>query len=77
MNSSIASEWFNRNNKIANNYKKENIYENKTNQFKLLERVFHQKFGYGKIIEIDGDKATINFEKAGEKKLILTFIEKI
>ncbi len=76
-NSSIASEWFNKNNKIANNYNKENIYENKTNQFKLLERVFHQKFGYGKIIEIDGDKATINFEKAGEKKLILTFIEKI
>ena len=45
--------------------------------FSEEDRVFHQKFGYGKILEIDGDKVTIDFEKAGEKKLMLTFIEKI
>jgi len=42
-----------------------------------MERIFHQKFGYGKVLEIDGDKVTINFEKAGQKKLLLSFIEKI
>ena len=42
-----------------------------------MERIFHQKFGYGKVSEIDGDKVTVEFEKAGQKKLLLSFIEKI
>ena len=75
--SSIASEWFIANNKKEINLSKEYIDENNGNKFKLMERIFHQKFGYGKILEIDGDKVTIDFEKAGEKKLMLTFIEKI
>ena len=75
--SSIASEWFIANNKKEINLSKEYINENNDNKFKLMERIFHQKFGYGKILEIDGDKVTIDFEKAGEKKLMLTFIEKI
>ena len=75
--SSIASEWFIANNKKEINLSKEYIDENNDNKFKLMERIFHQKFGYGKILEIDGDKVTIDFEKAGEKKLMLTFIEKI
>jgi len=28
--------------------------------------VFHQKFGYGLVVKIDGNKLTIAFEKAGE-----------
>ena len=49
-----------------------------TSEFKIMERIFHQKFGYGKVSEIDGDKVTINFEKAGQKKVCyLSFIEKI
>ena len=75
--SSIASEWFIANNKKEINLSKEYIDENNDNKFKLMERIFHQKFGYGKILDIDGDKVTIDFEKAGEKKLMLTFIEKI
>ena len=75
--SSIASEWLIANNKKEINLSKEYINENNDNKFKLMERIFHQKFGYGKILEIDGDKVTIDFEKAGEKKLMLTFIEKI
>ena len=75
--SSIASEWFIANNKKEINLSKEYIDENNDNKFKLMERIFHQKFGYGKILEIDGDKVRIDFEKAGEKKLMLTFIEKI
>ncbi len=75
--SSIASEWLIANNKKGINLSKDYIDENNDNKFKLMERIFHQKFGYGKILEIDGDKVTIDFEKAGEKKLMLTFIEKI
>ncbi|WP_137702199.1 ATP-dependent helicase [Marimonas lutisalis] len=38
------------------------------------ERVFHQKFGYGKIIGIEGDKLEIDFEKAGVKKVVARFV---
>ena len=31
------------------------------------DRVFHQKFGYGKVTKIDGDKLHIDFEKAGSQ----------
>lgn len=38
------------------------------------QRVFHDKFGYGKILTIDGDKIEVAFEKAGTKKLISSFV---
>ena len=38
------------------------------------ERVFHQKFGYGVIVAIEGDKLDIDFEKAGLKKVVARFI---
>ncbi|RJF88202.1 hypothetical protein D3874_15240 [Oleomonas cavernae] len=44
--------------------------------FKAGERVFHQKFGYGRISHIDGNKLDINFEKAGTKKVIASFVTK-
>jgi DNA helicase-2/ATP-dependent DNA helicase PcrA len=40
------------------------------------ERVFHQKFGYGRITAIEGNKLTIAFEKAGEKRVLDNFVEK-
>ncbi|MEM7171583.1 MAG: UvrD-helicase domain-containing protein [Pseudomonadota bacterium] len=46
-----------------------------TSQFALKERVFHQKFGYGKVLEVDGEKLTIDFEQAGEKKVIASFVK--
>jgi DNA helicase-2/ATP-dependent DNA helicase PcrA len=45
-------------------------------QFKVFEKVFHQKFGYGKIIEIDGDTLIIDFETSGQKHIISSFVEK-
>lgn len=42
--------------------------------FTLGDRVFHQKFGYGAIIGIEGDKLDIAFEKAGEKKVVAKFV---
>ena len=38
------------------------------------ERVFHQKFGYGAIQGIEGDKLEINFDKAGVKKVVAKFV---
>lgn len=43
--------------------------------FKTGERVFHQKFGYGTISHIEGNKLTVEFEKAGSKRVIASFVE--
>jgi ATP-dependent DNA helicase UvrD/PcrA len=45
--------------------------------FKAGERVFHQKFGYGEVTRVDGNKLTVAFDKAGEKRVIDTFVERI
>jgi DNA helicase-2/ATP-dependent DNA helicase PcrA len=42
--------------------------------FSLGDRVFHQKFGYGAISGIEGDKLEIEFEKAGRKKVVAKFV---
>jgi len=44
--------------------------------FAMGERVFHLKFGYGAIAAIEGNKLTIDFEKAGRKKVLDSFITK-
>ena len=38
-------------------------------------RIFHQKFGYGKIKSIDSNKLSIDFEKAGNKKVLSSFVQ--
>jgi DNA helicase-2/ATP-dependent DNA helicase PcrA len=45
-------------------------------EFSMDDRVFHQKFGYGRVIKIDGNKLTIAFDKAGEKKVVDSFVER-
>jgi len=47
-----------------------------TSEFALDDRVFHQKFGYGHVVKIDGNKLTIAFDKAGEKKVVDSFVER-
>ncbi|MEH6392262.1 MAG: UvrD-helicase domain-containing protein [Sulfitobacter sp.] len=42
--------------------------------FTIGERVFHQKFGYGVIAGIEGDKLEIEFDKAGSKKVVSRFV---
>jgi DNA helicase-2/ATP-dependent DNA helicase PcrA len=37
-------------------------------------RVFHQKFGYGVIAEIEGNKLEIDFETAGRKRVMDSFV---
>jgi DNA helicase-2/ATP-dependent DNA helicase PcrA len=38
------------------------------------QRVFHQKFGYGAIAEIEGNKLEIDFEQAGRKRVMDSFV---
>ena len=38
-------------------------------------RIFHQKFGYGKVVSADGNKLEVAFEKASTKKIIDSFVE--
>jgi DNA helicase II / ATP-dependent DNA helicase PcrA len=45
-------------------------------EFSLDDRVFHQKFGYGQVVKVDGNKLTIAFEKAGEKKVVDSFVQR-
>ena len=40
------------------------------------DRVFHQKFGYGAVSSVEGNKLTVMFEKAGEKRVIDSFVER-
>jgi DNA helicase-2/ATP-dependent DNA helicase PcrA len=44
--------------------------------FTVGERVFHQKFGYGKILHIDNNKLEVAFEKSSTKKVMDSFVEK-
>jgi DNA helicase-2/ATP-dependent DNA helicase PcrA len=45
-------------------------------RFARGERVFHDKFGYGKITALDGNKLTVDFEKAGEKRVVDSFVKR-
>ena len=38
-------------------------------------RVFHQKFGYGRVVAVEAGKLDINFEHAGRKKVMDSFVE--
>ena len=49
---------------------------NQSSGYALGERVFHLKFGYGEVIQIEGNKLTIDFEKAGTKKVLESFVKK-
>ncbi len=44
-------------------------------KFSIGQRVFHQKFGYGKVVTIEGQKLTVDFEHSGHKKIVDAFVE--
>ncbi|MBP0579265.1 UvrD-helicase domain-containing protein [Labrys sp. LIt4] len=43
--------------------------------YKVGTRVFHLKFGYGEVAEVDGNKLTVDFDKAGRKRVVDSFVE--
>ncbi len=48
----------------------------KVGGFAVGDRVFHQKFGYGTVQRVEDNKLAINFEHAGEKKVMDAFVER-
>lgn len=54
-----------------------NFVESDTSNLQVGQKIEHQKFGYGNVLSIEGSKhnpiATIQFEKNGEKKIMLNY----
>ncbi len=50
--------------------------DGRPSKYGVGERVFHLKFGYGRIDSLEGNKLTIDFEKAGRKKVLDSFVSK-
>lgn len=48
----------------------------KTSGFQHGERIFHQKFGYGRILEVSGKHLKIKFEKTDTKILMEDYVKK-
>ena len=51
------------------------VSEAKAGAFKVGDRVFHQKFGYGRVQAVEDNKLEIAFDKAGKKKVIDSFVQ--
>jgi DNA helicase II / ATP-dependent DNA helicase PcrA len=45
--------------------------------YAIGDRVFHQKFGNGNVVQVEGNKLTIAFDRAGEKKVVDSFVERV
>ena len=43
--------------------------------FSVGDRIFHQKFGPGSVALVDGNKLTVDFDKAGRKTVLDSFVE--
>lgn len=43
-------------------------------KFQIGARVFHQKFGYGRVVGVEGQKISVNFDHTGEKKVVDSFL---
>ena len=50
------------------------VNETHQSSFTKGDRVFHQKFGMGTVTNVDGDKLDITFDKAGDKKVMASFV---
>ena len=46
-------------------------------KFDMGERIFNQKYGYGKIVSINGSTFEVEFEKAGTKKVMDSYLKRI
>ena len=45
--------------------------------FRVGDRVFHLKFGNGNVTVVDGNKLTVQFDKAGEKRVVDSFVKRV
>ncbi len=44
-------------------------------RYEVGQRVFHQKFGYGRVESVDGAKLEVAFEKSGLKRVMDSFVD--
>ena len=58
------------------NQKSDYFYQTKKTSPLVGIRVYHPSFGYGRIIDVDGDKCEVNFDKVGKKKILGSFLER-
>lgn len=73
----FSSNNFNRNfvKSFSDSFEKKPINESSFSQDNFMgKRVFHQKFGYGKVIKINENKLEIIFEKTGSKTVMKGFV---
>jgi DNA helicase II / ATP-dependent DNA helicase PcrA len=47
----------------------------RTSAYQVGSRVHHLKFGYGDVIEADGNKLTVEFESVGRKRVVDSFLQ--
>ena len=52
------------------------FYQTKKTSPLVGVRVYHPSFGYGKIINVEGDKCEVFFDKVGKKKIMGSYLEK-
>jgi DNA helicase-2/ATP-dependent DNA helicase PcrA len=45
--------------------------------YSVGDRVFHLKFGNGNVTHVEGNKLIIQFDKAGEKRILDRFVERV
>jgi DNA helicase II / ATP-dependent DNA helicase PcrA len=48
-----------------------------TSAFAVGDRVFHEKFGNGNVVHVEGNKLTIDFDHSGEKKVVDSFVARV
>ena len=66
--------------RLINNSKKTEIewdmnQDHEFNEANVGEKVYHKKFGHGKILKLDLDKALVDFEKFSSKKIYLKYLK--
>ena len=64
--------------RLINNSKKTEIewdmnQDHEFNEANVGEKVYHKKFGHGKILKLDLDKALVDFENFSSKKIYLKY----
>jgi DNA helicase-2/ATP-dependent DNA helicase PcrA len=51
-------------------------YDQSADSFRRGDKVFHDKFGYGEVVHIDGHKLDIRFDTSGIKRVMDSFVQK-
>ena len=73
---SVAYDEYSNDGYYAKKAQNDYFYQSKKTSPLVGVRVYHPSFGYGKIINVDGDKCEVFFDKVGKKKIMGSYLEK-